>query len=439
MNILITAFSIISINDFGAIPNDNKDDTSAIEKALKVNGHITMSKGIYNVNEIVRLNADTVIDGNGSTFKSKLERVNDGRISKNILTLKANKIVIKNLLLDGSYQDGNAKVGTNVSSLLHIYDSENILLDGVDTINHVSNWWGEGFNYSHLDANHKKDMYTVIYIGFSKKINIQNMEQRGNIKTEGLLIYESDDITINEFKSLHSPKIWTSLNIVASDNISLINIEASDGVRNQGGSSINFIANHNFTVRNTKTTTKQGFDISNEINVTHAKGRVARDTSYGIFEDCHFEGQRGLYGYPTINKHEDLTFKNTKFIPTKEGYATWGARIQKAGTVKFENCTFGSEKYKTFGIIMGNSDDITIENSKFINNNMGVYIYDERFGKITLSNNEFSGDEYYPLRFAGTKGKLNKLYLSNNRTTGKLIADKFYTIHGDFSIDRVIK
>lgn len=439
MNILITALSIISINDFGAIPNDNKDDTKAIEKALKVNGHISMSKGVYNVNGLVRLNTNTIIDGNGSTFKGKLERINNGRTSKNILTLKGNKIVIKDLLLDGSYQDGNAKTGTSVSSLLHIYDSKNIVLDGLDTINHISDWWGKDFNYSDLNSDHKKDMYMVIYIGFSKNINIQNMEQRGNIKTEGLFIYESDDININEFKSLHSPKIWTSLNIIACNDINMSNIEVKDGSKNQGGSSINFIANHNFILKNIKTTTKQGFDISNEINITHAKGRVTRDTSYGLFLDCHFEGQRGLYGYPTISKHEDLTFKNTKFIPTKEGYATWGARIQKAGTVKFENCTFGSEKYKTFGIIMGDSDNIIIENSRFINSKMGVYIYDEEFGEITLSNNKFNGDQYYPLRFSGVKGRLNKLYLFNNKTSGKLIADKFYTIHGDFSIDRVIK
>jgi len=439
MNILVTALSIISINDFGAIANDNKDDTEAIQKALNVNGQITMDRGVYNVHGIVRLNEETIIDGNGSTFKSNLETINNGRTSKNILTLQGNKIVIKNLLLDGAYTNGNANVGTNVSSLLHIYDSKNILLDNVDIINHSSNWWAKGFNISDLDNNHKKDMYHSVYIGFSKGVSIQNMEQKANIKTEGLLIYESDHINIDGFRSLYSPKIWTSLSIIASDDINLTNVLVSDGKINQGGSSINFIANHNFIVKNVKTTTKQGFDISNEIKDSKAKGRVLRDTSYGVFEDCHFEGQRGLYGYPTINKHENLIFKNTKFIPTKEGYATWGVRIQKAGTVKFENCTFGSEKYKTSGIIMGNSDEIIIENSKFINPNIGVYIYDKVFEKVRLSNNEFFGDEYYPLRFSGSNGRLNELYLYDNRITGKLIADKFYTIDGDFSIGRVIK
>jgi len=439
MNLLVTALSMMSINDFGAIANDNKDDTEAIQKALNVNGRITMERGVYDVHGIVRLDAKTIIDGNGSTFKSKLETINNSRTSKNILSLQGDKIVIKNLLLDGAYSNGNSKAGTNVSSLLHIYDSKNILLDNVDMINHASNWWGNGFNFSNLNADHTKDMYHAVYIGFSKGIEIQNMEQRANIKTEGLLIYESDNIVINNFKSVNSPKIWTSLNIIASNDINLSNIVASDGSKNQGGSSINFIANHHFRVKNVKTTTKQGFDISNEISDPKATGRVTRDTSYGIFEDCHFEGQRALYGYPSIGKHEDLIFRNTKFIPTKAGYATWGVRIQKAGVIKFENCTFGSEYYKTFGIIMGNSNEIIIENSQFINPNIGVYIYDKTFGKVRLSNNKFSGDKYYPLRFSGANGRLNELSLHDNKARGKLIADKFYTIGGSFQIGRVIK
>lgn len=439
MNILLTVLSIVSINDFGAIPDDNKDDTKAIQKALNVNGHITMKQGVYDVNGIVRLNSETLIDGNNSTFRSKLDTINNGRTSKNILTLQGNKIVIKNLLLDGAYTSGNAKKGTNVSSLLHIYDSKNILLDNLDTVNHVSNWWGKRFNFSDLNRDHTKDMYHVVYIGFSKDIEIQNMDQRGNIKTEGLLIYESDNIIVNHFNSLNSKNIWTSLNITASDNISLTNSVVSDGKKNQSGSSINFIANHNFIVKNVKTTTKQGFDISNEIDDKNARGRVIRDTSYGLFENCHFEGQRGLYAYPSIGKHEDLTFRNSKFIPTKEGYATWGARIQKAGTIIFEDCTFGNNKYRTFGLILGDSDEVNITNCKFINPSIGVYIYDKTFGKINLNNNRFTGNKYYPLRFAGKKGVLSELYLSKNRVFGDTKFNKLYTIEGDFSIKRVIK
>jgi len=444
MSLMVIDKDMVSINDFGAIPNDNKDDTEAIKKALQVNGHILMEKGIYNVQGITRLNKKTIIDGNGSTFISELDTSNGGRTSKNILRLKGDEIIIKNLTLDGAYTSGNAKELPNVSSLLHIYDSKNILLEGVDTINHASNWWStEGFNFSELKSNHAMDMYHVIYIGFSKKITIRNMEQKSNIKTEGLLIYESDNIDIDGFKSYNSPQIWTSLNIMASDDIKLNHIEVGDGSKNQGGSSINFIANHHFSIKNTKTSTKQGFDISNEILGTTVNDRIGRDTSYGIFEDCYFEGQRAFYGYPTINKSEDLTFKNTRFVPTKEGYATWSLRIQKAGNIKFENCIFGSEKFKTSGIIMGDSELITLRNSTFINPSVGLYIFGKTFGKLIVENNIFKGNNYSPINFYWSRsygqgeGGIKEFHLFNNKIEGTILNNKIYNINGDFKIEKI--
>jgi len=432
--------NFVSINDFGAIPNDNKDDSEAVRKALEVNGLITMNRGVYNVHGITRLHYNTSIYGNGSTFIGELDTTS----SKNILTLQGEKIIIKDLLLDGAYTKGNAKEGRIVSSLLHIYDSSNILLENLNTLNHVSNWWNpKVFNFSQLNTNHEMDMYHVIYIGFSKNITISNMEQKGNLKTEGLLIYESDKITIQGFKSKHSPKIWTSLNIIASDDITLNNIEVADGKINEGGSSINFIANHNFIVKNTKTSTKQGFDISNELRGSNSNQRVSRDTSYGIFENCHFEGQRAFYGYPIINKSKELVFKNTKFIPTKEGYATWGMRIQKAEGIRFENCTFGSKKNRTIGMIIGDTKDITITNCNFINPSIGIYLFGKKFGKLYLENNLFNGKNYSPITFYWNKsyigeGILSKFYFRKNISKGKLLNNNFFNIKGNFKIEKII-
>jgi len=430
----------VDITLFGAIPNDNIDDTEAIKNALAINGSITMPTGIYNVKELV-IAGKTVIDGNNSTFKSQLDTTNGGRTSKNIMTISGEGIEIRNLLLDGAYTSGNAKEGKNVSSLLHIYDSKDVLLDGVDTINYASNWWSsKKFNFSLLNSNHKMDMYYVIYIDFSNNITIKNMKQKGNIITEGLMIYESDNIKIKNFTSYKSPNIWTSLHVVASDNIKMDSVNVSDGEVNQGGSSINFIANHHFNLNRIKTTTKQGFDISNEIRVKGLKGRITRDTSFGVFKDCHFEGQRGLYGYPTINKSEELLFKNTKFIPTKEGYATWGARVQKAGNIRFEDCTFGSKKFKTYGIIMGDSKQITIQNCKFINPSIGLYIYGKDFNKVNIENSIFDGDNYSPVSFHWDKdGNLKEFRFINNKTRGKLINNKLYSVTGKFKIENNIK
>lgn len=436
---LVDFITAVDITHFGAVPSDNIDDTEAIKKALAVNGSITMPTGVYNVKGLTRV-GKTVIDGNSSIFISELDTTNSGRSSKNIMTLSGDIIEIKNLLLDGAYTNGNAKEGDNVSSLLHIYDSKNILLDSVDTINHSSNWWsGDKFNFSILNNNHIMDMYHVIFIAFSKNITIRNMKQRGNIKTEGLMVYESDNIDIENFSSSNSPNIWTSLHIIASDNIKMNHIRISDGELNQGGSSVNFIANHHFNLKDIKTVNKQGFDISNEILVKGFTGRIRRDTSFGIFENCHFEGQRGLYGYPTIAKNRGLLFKNTKFIPTKEGYATWGVRIEKAGDIKFENCTFGNKKFKTYGMIMGNSKEITVENSKFINPSIGIYIYGDKFGKVNVINNTFSGKNYTPVSFNGNhKGNLKEFKFINNSFNGKLNNSKKYIIMKNFYIEKNI-
>jgi hypothetical protein len=444
VTIIVLDRAMVSINDFGAIPNDNKDDTSAIQKALAINGHIVMTKGIYNVQGVTRINAETIIDGNGSTFVGKLDTTNEGRTSENILTLKGDKIIIKNLTLDGAYTNGHSKEGQNVSSLLHIYDSQNILLEDIITLNHASNWWSsKHFTLADLNANHQMDMYHVIYIGFSKNITILNMEQKENINTEGLLVYESDNLHLEGFKSFNSPNIWTSLHIIASDDILMNHVEIGDGRVNQGGSSINFIANNNFSIKNTKTTTKQGFDISNEVKVEGSTGRIVRDTSNGTFDTCHFEGQRALYGYPSIHKNENLLFKNTQFIPTKEGTSTWGVRIEKAGNIKFEGCTIGNKKFKTLGIILGDTENLDIQNCTFINPSIAVYLFGKQFGEFNLEKNSFVGDNYSPITLFwstsyGGEGILNRLNLLQNKTIGSLINNKFYTIKGDFKIKETI-
>jgi len=46
---IILLSKTVSINSYGAIPNDNKDDTKAIKKALSISNHITMKQGIYNI------------------------------------------------------------------------------------------------------------------------------------------------------------------------------------------------------------------------------------------------------------------------------------------------------------------------------------------------------------------------------------------------------
>lgn len=422
----------IDITKFGAIPNDNIDDTEAIETALSVSGSITMPTGVYNVKELTRF-GKTVIDGNGSTFKSS--RTEAGT-SSNILTLKtekdSDKIWIRDLKLDGNCPTQYPKVGDNVASLLHIYDSKNILLDRVKVIDYSSQYYsyslelGDKPEHLQINNNHLLDMPYTIFITFSRDITIRDMEQK-NIKIEGPLVYESDKIVIENFKSVDSVNIWTALHVVASDNITMKHINISDGLVGSRGSSVNFFANHYFSIYDVNTTHKHGFDISNEV-VGVPTGRVTRDTSYGTFTNCRFEGYHPLQGYPTKNIHEELKFINTQFIPSRVEKGAYGVRLQKAGEVTFDNCTFGNKNITTrFNMIMGDTKKLTVKNSKFINTEhneplaASIYILGGEYGDINVTGNSFSGVNYSPVLFIrngssdyGSSGRVNEFRFINN-------------------------
>ncbi len=439
--------SAVDITLFGAIPNDNIDDTEAISNALAVSGAITMPTGVYNVKNLVRFGT-TIIDGNGSTFKS--ERSEDGT-STNILKLKteldSDKISIKNLILDGNCPTQYPNVGENIHSLIQIYDSQNILLEGVVVKDYSSQYtlYTPGVNlpfYHQINLNHSLDTYHTISIVFSKEITIRDMEQ-SNIKIEGLLIYESDNILIENFKSLNSDHIWTALHVVASDNITMKNITIADGNTYSRGSSVNFFANHYFNISEVNTTNKHGFDISNEV-VDVPTGRVLRDTSYGTFTNCRFEGYHPLQAYPTKKRHESISFFNTKFIPSRVEYGAYAVRFQKAGELLFDNCTIGSPSIMTsYPMILGDTQKLTITNSTFLNTNTipsvetgSIYIYGGEFGDLNISNSSFSGIDYTPIIFReifdiSSTGRVNTLRYINNTITdeSELKENKIYKIY----------
>jgi len=241
------------------------------------------------------------------------------------------------------------------------------------------------------------------------------------------LVYESDNISIENFKSVNSVNIWTALHVIASDNIILKHVNISDGLVWSNGSSINFFANHHFLVSDVNTTHKHGFDISNEV-VGVPSGRVNRDTSYGVFENCKFEGYHPLQAYPTKNIHEDLKFINCKFVPSRVQSGAYGVRFQKAGDILFDNCTFGNKNVTTrFNMIMGDTRRLTITNSKFINTkykdtlSASIYIYGGEFGDINVSNNSFNGVNYSPVLFIrngaseyGSSGVVKEFRFINN-------------------------
>lgn len=447
----------VDITRFGAIPDDNIDDTEAIETALAISGSITMPTGTYNVKSLTRLGT-TIIDGNGSTFKTKRSVFGT---STNILKLKteldSDRIWIKNLTLDGDCPTQYPTIGENIASLIHIYDSKNIILEGLFVKDYSSQYprYTKGTDvpsHQKMNLNHSLDMHHSVFITFSRDIIIRNMEQE-NIKIEGPLVYESDNILIENFKSTKSNDIWTALHVVASDNITMKHVTVSDGTPTNTGSSINFFANHYFSLFDVNTTNKHGFDISNEV-IDIPTGRVRRDTSYGTFTNCRFEGYHPLQAYPTKNRHESLNFFNTKFIPSRVQNGANAIRFQKAGELFFDNCTFGSESIMTnYPMILGDTQKLTISNSRFLNTRSdlsveigSIYIYGGEFGDLNITNSSFTGIDYTPMIFRriptpGSNGKVNRVEFIKNTITNEaeLTNGNIYKIHSLIVNDIVIE
>ena len=445
----------VNISDFNAIPNDNIDDTEAIQNALNVSGSIVMPSGVYIVKNLYR-EGTTIIDGNGSTFQTTLTDVGT---SKNILTLKTvkerDKIEIKGLILDGNSGTKFPSQGTKVASLLHIYDSANILLENIFIKDYNSQHYrqnlklGDPTHALRMNNDHGADMFYNIFISFSRDIELKNIEQE-NIKIEGPLIYESDNITIKNFHSSKSPAIWTSLHVVASDNILLENVKITDGLMGSTGSSINFFANHHFMIKDVNITHKHGLDISNEVDISNIPtGRVRRDTSYGTFENCRFESYHPVQGYPTKKRHEALRFINVQFLPTRVDKGSYAVRLQNSGEVFFDNCIFGNPKIPSrFNMNMGSVQKLTVQNSKFINTTFNdhtaesdyaasIYIHGSEYGTLDIHNNSFSGINYTPVIFKriakqNSSQKVKEFIFLNNTSN----EDEFYygTFYKSFNL-----
>lgn len=83
-------FDPISVERFGAKPNDLFDDAVAIQEAINyasdLNTSVYFPKGIYIISKQIKINSNITIDGQGSTIKTDLKQLfsND----KNVINLK---------------------------------------------------------------------------------------------------------------------------------------------------------------------------------------------------------------------------------------------------------------------------------------------------------------------------------------------------------------
>ncbi len=100
------------VTSYGAIPNDNKDDTKAFKKALQTNASIYIPDGVYEVNETLVIENKN-IKGSGSARAIIRSSASDFAISA-----KGN-CVIEELGIEFSNLNGNENTGKKVA----IYDN----------------------------------------------------------------------------------------------------------------------------------------------------------------------------------------------------------------------------------------------------------------------------------------------------------------------------
>lgn len=96
------------VTTYGAIPNDNKDDTNAFKKALQTNASIYIPDGVYDIDETVVIE-DKNIKGSGSGRTIIRSAASDYAISA-----KGN-CVIEELGIEFSNLSGNEKTGEKVA------------------------------------------------------------------------------------------------------------------------------------------------------------------------------------------------------------------------------------------------------------------------------------------------------------------------------------
>jgi hypothetical protein len=149
--------NLINVRDYGARGNGIADDTIAIQKAIdytnsKKGGTVFIPEGIYMATHI-RLYSNITLTGTGEKTILKLknnclkeDRLNEGGIDYNGIPLlyntyssseKKKNIVIKNLKLDGNYQN-QKKEGANYSWGMFLYGIRDSLIENVFVTNFLN-------------------------------------------------------------------------------------------------------------------------------------------------------------------------------------------------------------------------------------------------------------------------------------------------------------
>ncbi|WBW96330.1 BMP family ABC transporter substrate-binding protein [Oceanirhabdus sp. W0125-5] len=106
-----------------------------------------------------------------------------------------------------------------------------------------------------------------------------------------------------------------------------------------------------------------------------------------VIEECS-------YGIMTVSGSSNIAFDNSIFRNNKDLY---GAVINNSSNVKFNECVFENNEAGYRELISGRVDEtgeVTIQNSKFINNSSKAFLDQNYKGNIILKNNQFTNNKF---------------------------------------------
>lgn len=417
MVLLLTLFTkdrhqvpTINILDFGANPNNSKDDTKAIQEAIdyaaKVGGIVHFPKGVFLIN--ADPNTGSLWLHNNQEIKMDKEtilKVIPNSLSNYVLFYIYDKhnVKISGGNLKGDRYEHQSDLGEYGHGISINGQSKNIDISDI----HISDFWGDGF---YIGGNEKRGTYP-------SNIKIKNSTSDNN-RRQGLSITAGKNITIQEstFSNTNgtAPEAGIDLERNAPYQLPLEKITLSNNkiVNNNGYGLMVVYTNNNTAESNQiKQNKKGGIYIGGEAdNVKTSKNKIVNNTIFenggnsstelngnGIFlnfapnntlsKNTIFRNKKN--GVELLNRvGENIINKNIIMENNEAGIEIWGGSDNNSGIIIQENVIESNLKD---GLSLSNAVTAKIIKNRFIRNG-DFDIYLENVSGYKLQSNQTSAN-----------------------------------------------